>query len=198
MDTILLVRGNVQFPFTIKSNDTNSQKVILVKTTNIDVDLTATLSFSQDGVNDVPLTDAAGDAITLSIPASAGKAGIQLTDFAANYLHVSIAVASGKVVPVISAVAADNEAADSADIAATINPGGSETLVTVQIGTTEGNYSREVAVTQSPIAAGTSNVNTTLTIDELLPETEYFFRIKAVNAVGIVHSTEGTFTTIAE
>ena len=162
------------------------------------VDLTATLSFSQDGVNDVPLTDAAGDAITLSIPASAGKAGIQLTDFAANYLHISIAVASGKVVPVISAVGSSSITAESAAIAATVNPGGSQTLVTVQIGTTEGDYTREVAVAESPLAAGTSNVNTTLTIDELLPENEYFFRIKAVNAVGIVHSTEGSFTTIAE
>lgn len=192
-----LNRGNYALPFVINDNSTDNARAYIIKTDS-DIDLTATFQYSENGTDKVTLNDAAGDAITLSIPAADGIAGIQLADIAAKNVHISIAAAAGKAAPVITDEAAANETATEADITATVNPSGSETVVLVEYGTEEGVYTESEAVAESPLALGTDDESVTLTLADLTPETTYYFRIKAYNSVGITVSDEASFTTIAE
>ena len=194
---LTLNRGSYALPYTYTDNSSNAAKAYVVKTDS-DIDLTAAFEYSENGTDKVTLTDAAGDDITLSIPAADGIAGIQLADVAAKNVHITITAAAGKTAPVITDEAAANETSTGADITATVNPGGSETVVLVEYGTEEGVYTNSEAVAESPLALGTDDEAVTLTLADLEPETTYYFRIKAYNSVGITVSDEASFTTTAE
>ena len=63
-----------------------------------------------------------------------------------------------------------------------------ETVVTLEIGTSTGNYNlTPVAATESPIS-GTGDVN--FAVSGLEQNTTYYFRVKAVNAGGTAYSAE--------
>jgi len=95
--------------------------------------------------------------------------------------------------PAITAVSASG-GSSSALISYTLNANNAVTTSIVKYGLTSGNLSSQVAgssTTGSTASAGTA------IITGLLPTTQYFYQIEAVNSIGSVQSAVGNFTTLA-
>jgi len=73
-----------------------------------------------------------------------------------------------------------------------VNPNSLSTVVSFEYGTTA-NYENTVTATQSPVT-GYLVTNVDARITGLIPGTTYFYRIKAVNALGTVYSNGWQFT----
>ncbi len=78
-----------------------------------------------------------------------------------------------------------------------INPNGLSTSVIFEYGTTT-SYGSSIATTPSTVT-GTASILITANVTGLMPHTTYYFRIKGVNANGIIYSSSndswGDFTT---
>jgi len=75
---------------------------------------------------------------------------------------------------------------------------GAASTVTFEYGTTTGYGTVVAAAVNGTIAAGvTGNTTATKTITGLTASTVYHYRVNITNAAGVVHSTDGTFTTHA-
>lgn len=98
-------------------------------------------------------------------------------------------------VPVIAAEAS-TPAATTCAIAATVNPGGLETIVKVQVGLTTA-YGTDVNCTESPLAVGHTAANVSASLTDLTAETTYHYRLVATNAEGTVNGPDKTFVTTA-
>ncbi|MFN8210568.1 MAG: FISUMP domain-containing protein [Bacteroidales bacterium] len=84
--------------------------------------------------------------------------------------------------------------ASSVVINCIVNPGELETSAFVEYGKTE-SYGTSIEVTPSPLS-GNSNIHVSADLINLEPGINYHFRIKAVNRLGPVYSTDYTFTTL--
>jgi hypothetical protein len=76
-----------------------------------------------------------------------------------------------------------------------INASNLSTIVTFEYGTTI-SYDSTAKAFQNPVS-GDSNINVSADIAGLMSNTDYHFRIKAVNKFGIVYGDDRTFTTLA-
>lgn len=193
--TIELTRGITEFPKTVIIPKDSSSLSLVVKLTNIDLNVAAAFSWGNDETNTVPLLDSAGTAVTMAITANQ-KAGIQIKDLFAPYLHVVFSV-TGATEAAISGETESNITDTDLDISATVDPNGSETVVKVQYGLTDEYELGEVTCNESPLANGTTGVSVSASLTELTAETEYHYRIQASNGVGITNGSDQTFTTTA-
>jgi phosphodiesterase/alkaline phosphatase D-like protein len=194
--TIVLKRGEVSFPKIIIIPKDDAAISIIVKLDGVDLDVSTSFMYSHNGVaaDAIPLLDAAGDAVTLAVAAVTGEAGIMLTDLLAPYVHCTFAVTG--TAPVIASITESAIDQNNATIGAAITTNSSITEVTVEYGLTNA-YGSVVTAAESPIDAGASPVTISAVIAGLVAETEYHYRIKAINAKGTTVSADGTFTTLA-
>jgi len=84
----------------------------------------------------------------------------------------------------------------SATLRGTVDPNGAPSAtVEFEYGTATGVYTTTVAATQSPLAWGSSPVSVSKGVTGLTTGTDYFYRVKATTASGVVYGDEVTFTT---
>lgn len=95
-------------------------------------------------------------------------------------------------VPVVTAFAATNVEVITATLGAEVDAKGLGTTVSFEYGT-DTNYGQTSSPQTLPAAFGTVMVS--LPVSELLPNTPYHFRAKAVNASGTTYGSDLTFTT---
>lgn len=98
--------------------------------------------------------------------------------------------------PSASLCVASDITATSARITASINPNYASTVITIEYGTTT-DYGSSVASPQSPINGHTA-VYVTADLTSLSAATTYHYRVKAVNSLGTVYSSDFTFKTLGK
>jgi hypothetical protein len=96
----------------------------------------------------------------------------------------------------ISEVGVADVSSDSALFSASIDPGGSETSYHVEYGTSAA-YGESAPVPVGELGPQTSAVPASVRVEGLAPETTYYARVVASNALGTVYGPEETFTTQA-
>lgn len=198
MITLELKRGNEIPEIVMRHRGRETGKSIVVDASELDIAIEVALKWgnTDDSTKAIDLIDPATDE-QITISAAAGAvAGVQLKDIQAPFLFLAITTPSGKVAPEVSAEA-ETPADVTADITATVNPGGSETSVYVELGTETGVYGDPIEVDESPLAASADDESVSVTLSDLTAETDYFYRIKAVNSLGTTYGEEQTFTTTA-
>ena len=100
--------------------------------------------------------------------------------------------------PTVVTVAADTITDTGANLKATVDPNGApETVITFEWGTETEVYTEEDAADESPLGYFTTAQAVDVNITGLDPETEYFYRVKAVNAAGTFYGDELSFETEA-
>jgi len=164
------------------------------------------LKWSNDGLSQNILTDAAGDAIEIAWPTTSATVGIILSDISFAYLHIhldKLTATAGTVteiittglggVPAVLPVVTDPSAKSIADITATL------------YANVKPNAHANVAVQYGPTTAyGTTatakrvykNGNVEFDIAGLTTATLYHFRFIATNVAGVSYSEDKTFTTL--
>lgn len=95
-------------------------------------------------------------------------------------------------VPTTSTQNANNFVFPSARLNGTVNANYLSTTVTFEYGTST-SYGQSVTATQSPVT-GNSSTTVSATITGLASNTQYHFRIKAENSLGITYGNDNTFT----
>lgn len=98
------------------------------------------------------------------------------------------------VKPTATSQAATAITPNSATVGVSVNPGGQETQVVFDYGTSTGYGS---TTPSQSAGAGTAAVTIKATIAGLLPGTTYHFRARATNATGTTNSSDRTFATAA-
>jgi len=96
--------------------------------------------------------------------------------------------------PTATTLDATNKTSTGATLNASVNANMASTTVTFEYGTTT-SYGQTVTASQSPVT-GSSNTNVSAGISGLMANTNYHFRIKAVNSVGTTYGTDMIFTTL--
>jgi hypothetical protein len=96
------------------------------------------------------------------------------------------------VPPAVSTGAASAVAGSTATLMGSITPGGDSTSYHFEYGTT---LDYELTTAEGTLT-GTDPVEVTVDLSELLPGTEYHFRVVAGNGSDIVNGEDGTFTTL--
>jgi len=112
----------------------------------------------------------------------------QITSAIASFTTLSVPTS-----PAITAISASG-GSSSALISYTINANNAATTSIVKYGLTSGSLSSQVAGSS---ATGSTATSGTASIQGLLPTTQYFYQIEAVNSIGSVQSAVGNFTTLA-
>jgi phosphodiesterase/alkaline phosphatase D-like protein len=174
--------------YTVNANGNSTTTQVRYGTSASNLNLTAT-GTTATGSSNTPLT-------------------VNLTGLTANtqyFYSVEATNAGGNAVPVtgnftttaaislpsINNVNHSNVLASGAKFTYTINPNGGSTSSIVYIGTTNTSFN----FTSSSIATTNSTGNITQTVNGLLRNSTYFYRIEASNAAGSVQSMVGSFTT---
>lgn len=101
--------------------------------------------------------------------------------------------------PTATTVPATNRTGTSATLNGITNPGGSQTTASFRYGTTATACSSGftlVAADQSPVPAGTQDVNVSVTLTGLSQGTTYYFCLLASNAFGSSLGNQLSFTTL--
>ncbi|MDB4583543.1 hypothetical protein N9164_10350 [Draconibacterium sp.] len=93
--------------------------------------------------------------------------------------------------PIALTLAASNITSTTATLNAEVNANGQNTTVTFEYGTTR-SYGSEVTASQSPIS-GSAKIHVSAIISGLTENITYYFRVKAVNAVGRSFGESKTF-----
>lgn len=99
--------------------------------------------------------------------------------------------------PMISSVASNVLSATSANASFVISAGTSATNYSVEYSTNSSISSPEVASDGGTIDPNTSSPTINITLVSLVPNTMYYYRIKAFNSFGTVYSPTASFTTQA-
>jgi hypothetical protein len=95
--------------------------------------------------------------------------------------------------PVISLEASGSIMDISASISASVNPKGGSTVVTIEYGTTS-SYGNSIICAESPLT-GNNPLSVSGSLTGLNAYTLYHWRVKAVNSVGTVYSSDHSFQT---
>jgi hypothetical protein len=111
-----------------------------------------------------------------------------------DHSTVSVPITVVGTKPVVTTGGASNVGSTSARISGTVSPGGQDTTVHFEIGTST-SYGH--ATSDQSVAAGTSTHTESITERGLTPGTAYHFRFVASNAQGATGGTDHTFTTAA-
>lgn len=98
--------------------------------------------------------------------------------------------------PTASAVAASFITISGATLNGLVNANGYSTVVTFEYGLTT-SYGTIATAVQSPIS-GNYNANVNANIAGLTENVTYHYRVKAVNALGTIYSSDMTFTTLGQ
>jgi len=103
---------------------------------------------------------------------------------------------SNPIAPTATALAASNVLMNSVTFNGTVNANGFSTMVQFEYGTTiEYGSIVDLGGTNRTPVIGNTNTNVSENINALLANTEYHFRLKTSNAVGVTYSDDLTFTT---
>ncbi len=97
------------------------------------------------------------------------------------------------IAPTVMTEAATIVGETSCTLNGSVNPNGLSTTVKFEYGTTA-SYGSEVTAMQSPVS-GSSPVNVSAQITNLLPNTGYHYRVVATNSAGATQGSDQTFTT---
>jgi hypothetical protein len=122
------------------------------------------------------------------------SAGVVLCCSLVAYFGFSVPGAFAAGPPVIEEQAVLNVAGTSATLRAKINPEGSETKYRFEYGTSAA-YGSSVPVPDGIVGSGTAGVTVSAHPQDLLPSTEYHYRVIAVSGSETVPGGDGTFTT---
>lgn len=97
------------------------------------------------------------------------------------------------IVPTAATGSASAITSSSATLTGTVNANNASTVVTFDYGTTS-NYGSSLTAALSPVT-GTAATTVIGLLPNLLPNTTYHYRVKAVNTAGTTNGTDATFTT---
>lgn len=181
---------------------TSPTSISTYSTANSTMNMSGTASDGSSGIGVVTWSSNKGGSGTASGTSNWSASNISLsggdnvititaTDGAGNTNTDSITVTYGYI-PTVTTVAASNIANGSATLNGVANAGGLQTTCYFQYGTTSGTYTK--ATTLQNIA-GTLNTNISANLSGLTAETQYFYRVVAENALGVVVGTELSFRT---
>ena len=163
------------------------------------------LKWSNDGLSQNILADAAGDAIEIAWPTASATIGISLSDVSFAYLHIYLdkltatagtiteVITTGlggvpSVLPVITAPSAKKIAATTVTLYANVQPNNHATVV-VQYGPTDAYGTTATAKRVY------KNGNVEFDIAGLTTATLYHYRFSATNVAGTTVSEDKSFTT---
>lgn len=194
---IQLKRGQTELPYSEEISGKIDSALTIVATSDLDVDVAGAIQWAIEDAKTVlfPLKDSAGDDVTLPVTASAKKNFAMIKDINARFIKVAFSY-TGTATKASAASPGSSDITDTeATLAGTVNPKSSATNVIFQIGTTDA-YGTDIPV-ETAIAKDASETAVTVTVEDLLPETEYHWRIKMINSIGISYSTDQEFTTLA-
>ncbi len=110
---------------------------------------------------------------------------------ASSVIHVPFTVS--QTAPTATTAAASSITLTGAVLNATVNTNSESTAVTFEYGTST-SYGASVSAVGSPVS-GASESAVSATVSDLLPNTTYHYRVKAVNAGGTSYGSDQTFTT---
>lgn len=96
--------------------------------------------------------------------------------------------------PTVVTNAATNVTYNSATLNGTVNPNGLDTAAYFEWGLTD-LYGYQTPLT--PLGSGTTDIDITADLSDLLPETTYNFRLVASNSTGTTYGVNQTFTTLS-
>jgi hypothetical protein len=102
----------------------------------------------------------------------------------------AVTFTTGSVKATIDAAASENVTESSAELAARINPNGTQTSYEIEYGTSN-TYSQSTPV--APVGAGRQDVQVSQMITGLEPEMTYHWRVLATNTAGTSVSVDQTF-----
>lgn len=174
--------------YTVNANGNNATTLVRYGTASNNLNLSVTGS-SASGSTNTPLS------INLTGLATSTQYfySVEATNSAGNATPITgnFTTTAPVSLPSISNVNHSNVIASGATFTYTINPNGGATQSIVYIGTTSTNFN----FTSSNIATTNANGTVTQTVNGLLRNSTYFYRIEAANAAGSVQSSVGTFTT---
>ena len=199
---IKLVRGVQEYPCSvIIPKGTDSSLSVIIEKTDVDVDLLATFEYEHDETqtNFIPLVDeSTGDAITKAIPSTTTKVGKILRDLFAGFVKVVFTnTTSGALKATVGTEVTSNITQLDFDVAASVDPKLSETVVSFQYGTST-DYGFEVPAAESPIAGSAGATAVSGKVIGLTPNTIYHWRVKMVNSIGTSYGTDqAPITTLA-
>jgi hypothetical protein len=112
---------------------------------------------------------------------------------AANITEGIITI-SNQLPPIVSTLSAAIVSSTSISLNGLVNPEALNTTVQFDYGSTT-SYGTTVTASQSPVA-GSSNVNVSVEINGLTPNTIYHYRCKAINSAGTTFGADSVFRTI--
>ena len=135
----------------------------------------------------------------LDLPEIRGKLGQRYQDLGINatipgfekYINNFLSVVGSK--PTVETTPADNISSTMAILHGLVNANNLSSIVSFEYGTTD-TYGNTMQAVESPVT-GNSNTQVHDTIAPLTPNTQYHFRIKAVNAVGTSYGSDLNFKT---
>jgi hypothetical protein len=199
MNKLFLGRGQVNFPAIYRFGPANNlNRTVRIETLGLDIDLVASILWGdeQDSAKAIPLLDpATGDPIELPIPVALLNHGIMLKDFAAPYMFVKLTPGIGKTRGVSSLEQSGNITQLGAGVQFSVDPGGSDTNVSVEYGLTEA-YGSHVDI--EALLQGDGGIQPLLTtLANLRPGETYHWRVKMTNSVGVSYGHDQTFETLA-
>lgn len=199
MNRINLKAGEFEFPHIMRIGPTYVEsRAMIIETEDIDFDVLCTFYYSDSigFANAVPLLDSFGQSVTLLIPASNKKAGIDIDNFHGRYLYMRFTQPEGIVEATSSAHQSANITQMTADIQFTVDANGAETKVSVEYGKTNLYGSlKELPLVTVPAAQEAFAVLTTL--EDLEPDTTYHWRVRMTNDVGVSDGADQTFKTLS-
>ena len=149
-------------------------------------------------INDNKTSDGAGaGTFTSDITGLNGATRYYVRGYATNSVGTGYGMAMSFTTmgqkPTAITLNATNVTSTSATLNGAVNANYLSTSIVIQYGTTS-NYTDSIVASQSPVS-GNESINVNASINSLIPNTNYFYRLKASNSIGISYGNQISFKT---